>query len=145
MRKPKLFIALLRIAVGWLFLYKGVLAIKDSSWSVLPFIKDAQTFPEFYAIVSAQPLLTYVTYSAKGIFIIAGVLLILGVGVRIASFLGVLLMSFFYFPILNFPRVGTSYYIVDEHLIYAIILLYLFAFNKKESFGLGSLFKSSRY
>ncbi len=147
MRKPKLFIALLRIAVGWLFLYQGVLAIQNSSWSLLDKIKDAKTFPDFYNLISANPIfLQYATYAAKGIFIISGVLLILGIGVRIASFLGILLMAFFYFAILNFPRVGTSYYIVDEHLIYIIILLYLLVFSKKkESLGLGSLFRSSRY
>ena len=148
MRKPKLFIALLRVAVGWLFFYQGVIAIKDSSWSILPFIKDAQTFPAFYALASAQPLLLYGTYAAKGIFVIAGVLLILGVGMRIASFLGIVLMAFFYFPSLHFPYVthdGTVFYVVDYRMIYIMILLYLFAFNHKESVGLGSLFRSSRY
>ncbi len=145
MQRPKLFIALLRIALGWLFLYQGVTALMHSDWSILPYIKDAQTFHWFYVMVSSQPFLLYVTYIIKGIFVISGGLLILGIWTRVASFLGILLMLFFYFPLLNFPHVGTSYYLVDDHLIYLMILLYLFTVRSNEFFGLGSLFRFSRY
>jgi thiosulfate dehydrogenase [quinone] large subunit len=145
MKKPKLFIALLRMALGWIFLYQGIVAITNPSWSLVPFIDHARTFPGFYASIMQEPMLGYVSYIVKGIFMIVGALLIVGAWARLAAFLGIILMLFFYFPVLHFPHVGDSYYIIDEHMIYILILLYLFMVRGSEFFGLGSMFKPSRY
>jgi len=150
MRKAKLFIALLRMVLGWLFLYQGVIAIVHSDWSVGPYIQNARSFSWLYSIVNTQPLLQYVSYGVKGLFILVGALLILGIGARFAAFLGIALMLFFYFPLLSFPHVfsldGSSvYYIVDDHIVYVMILLYLFTVRSGEYLGLGSLFRLSKY
>lgn len=145
MKKPKILIALLRMALGWWFLYQGVSAMTQPNWTIEPFIKDAQTFPSFYAFIGAPPNLEYISYITKGLFLIIGVLLVLGIGSRIASFLGFLFMALFYFPHLNFPYVDSTYYIVDQHFIFGLILLYLFLARSGEYFGLGTMFKASRY
>ncbi len=144
-RSAKLFIILIRIAVGWYFLYQGIIAILNSSWSILPYIKDAHTFTGFYSYLAHSTLLPYLSYSIKGLFIIIGALLILGIFVRIASLLGALLMLFFYFPLLHFPYVSGTFYIIDEHAVMILLLLYLGAIRAGEFFGLGSMFRFSRY
>jgi thiosulfate dehydrogenase [quinone] large subunit len=145
MKKPKLFITLLRVSLGWVFLYQGIVAITDASWSLVPYIQNAKTFTGFYAGISAEPMLGYVSLVVKGVFILVGVLLILGLGHRLAPLAGIALMLFFYFPLLDFPRVGSVYYIVDEHIMYCFILAYLFVARTAEHFGISKLFHSSRY
>ena len=147
MRKPKIFIALLRIALGWIFFYQGIVAVMTKGWSLLSVIdlKGALTFHAFYVSLSNAPALTYASTTLEVLFIGIGALLILGVGARIGSLLGIIVMLFLYFPLLHFPRVGTSYFIVDEHIVYALILAYLFTAKSGDYFVLGSLFKLSRY
>jgi thiosulfate dehydrogenase [quinone] large subunit len=147
--KPtKLFLILLRVAVGWFFLYQGITAILDPQWSVLPFISHAHTFPDFYTSVSDPVTASYMSYLIKGLYVLIGALIVSGLFVRIGALLGALIMLFFYFPLLQFPYVtyaGSVYYIVDYHLVMVILLLYLFAARAGEVFGLGTLFKFSRY
>jgi thiosulfate dehydrogenase [quinone] large subunit len=144
-RTQTFLVILLRIAVGWFLLYQGIVAIFNPGWSILPLVQPAHTFPQFYAAVTQANVLMYVTYLIKGLFIIAGLSLILGILVRIGALLGILVTLFFYFPTLAFPYSGTGYYIIDPHLLVAIVLAYLFVVKAGEFFGLGKLLHFSRY
>ena len=136
---------LLRMIIGWVFLYQGILAISQSGWMVLPYIDHATTFSGFYSLISKLPLLTYVSYAVIGLYLLVGILLVCGIATRIAAFFGVVLMLFFYFAALHFPHVGTSYYIVDEHIVYAVILLAVLFGHHGSHKGIRNIFKSSRY
>lgn len=138
-------IALLRIALGWLILYQGIVAWTDASWSLAPYVQNARTLPGFYEAVLSPTVLPVAAIIVKSLFVLVGALLIIGIFARLAAFLGILLMVFFYLPLLRFPYVGTSRYIVDEHVVYALVLGYLFVARAGEYFGLGTLFRRSRY
>lgn len=148
-KTTKLALIILRIATGWYFLYQGIVAITNSAWSVTTFLpKTASMFPEFYAYIETPGVLPYVSYLVKGTLLLIGFLIALGVFVRVAALLGMVLMLFLYLPTLNFPYVinaGVTYYIVDPHFIILLILVYLFFARAGEYFGLGTLFKFSRY
>jgi len=145
-RRPKLFVATLRIAIGWLFFYEGIEALLDPNWSLTSFIQNPLSFGHFYAYIINDPsLLLSLGYIVKGALVFIGALLILGLFVRVASVVGVALMLFFYFPLLAFPYVRGGYYIVDDHIIFALVLLYMFFARAGEYFGLGTMFRVSRY
>jgi thiosulfate dehydrogenase [quinone] large subunit len=143
-RSQKLLVILLRMAVGWYLLYQGIVAF-NPNWSLAPYIANPHTFPNFYASIAQHGTLTYIEFLIKGMFILAGALLIGGIFVRIGALIGMALMLFFYFPLLAFPYVGPGYYLIDEHLLIAILLAYLFAIRAGEFFGIGTMFKFSRY
>jgi len=65
-----------------------------------------------------------------------GISLILGIGVRFSGVLGAALMILYYFPILDFPYPNPHSYLVDEHIIYAVSLLYLAAVRAGRVMGL---------
>lgn len=144
-KSQKIFVILLRMAMGWFLLYQGISAILNSAWTIEPLITSAKTFPEFYASVLDPGVLPYVTYMIKGLYILSGALLLLGIFVRIGALVGMMVMLFFYFPRLAFPYVGEQFYIVDTHLLITVVLAYLFAIRAGEFFGLGTFFKFSRY
>ena len=58
-----------------------------------------------------------------------GIILILGIFVRLGSILGTVLMALYYLPVLTFPYIAPHSYIVEEHVIYALVLLF-FAVSK---------------
>jgi uncharacterized membrane protein YphA (DoxX/SURF4 family) len=143
-RSSKLLIILLRLAMGWFLLHWGITAILDSSWTLLPYIKNPGTFSSFYQALAEPALLPYISYGVKGLMVLLGGLLILGVFIRTAGFLGMLLMLFFYFPLLRFPY-AEGHYIVNQYFVYALVLLFLCVVRAGEFFGLASMFKFSRY
>lgn len=148
-KTTKLALILLRIATGWYFLYQGIVAITNPAWSITSLLpKNATMFPEFYAYILTPSVLPYISYLVKGTLLLIGALIAIGVFVRVAALLGMVLVLFLYLPTLNFPYVvnaGVTYYIVDPHFILLLILVYLFFARAGEYFGLGTFFKFSRY
>jgi thiosulfate dehydrogenase [quinone] large subunit len=120
---------LLRVSLGWMMLYAGVIKILDPEWTSIGYLENAQTFTNFFQWFATPENIGWVNFVNEWGLALLGVSLILGIGVRLSSFLGVFLMLLYYFPVLNFPHAGLHGYIVDDHLIYALILLY-FGFAK---------------
>ena len=144
-RFSKLCIILLRVAVGWYLLYMGISAMMQPAWSIIPYIQNAGTFNSFYSILNDPAYSVALSYVIKGLLIVSGALIMIGLFVRIASLVACVVMLFFYFPLLRFPSAGDGYYIVNNYLIIALTSLYLYAVRAGEYFGFGSMFKFSRY
>ena len=131
MAKHKLtYLFLLRIAFGWLFLYSGLIKILNPNWTALEYIKNAQTLSFFYQWFSSSQNIGFVNILNEWGQLLIGLSLISGVFVRGASIGGTLLIVLYYLPILNFPLVGTHSFLVDEHIIYILVFLVLFEFDK---------------
>ncbi|RJR12485.1 DoxX family protein [Candidatus Parcubacteria bacterium] len=116
--------------------YAGIVKVLNPNWSAAGFLNSAKTFPEFYAWFAQPSILPITNLLNEWGLTIIGVMLILGIGVRLASVLGVALMLLYYFPALQFPYAGDHAYIVDDHIVYALLLLYLAAARAGRIFGL---------
>lgn len=128
-------IALLRITIGWLFLYAGWTKIIDASWSAAGYLNNAQTFPKFFAALAQPGVIDVVNVLNEwGLFLI-GICLIFGAFVRISSLLGALLMFMYYLPVSAFPHVEHGY-IVDDHIIYIMVFVVLIALDAGRYWGL---------
>jgi thiosulfate dehydrogenase [quinone] large subunit len=136
---------LLRIGAGWIFIYMGINALITNTWSLVTYTKGSILFPSFYKVVTDPTLVPYLNYAMKGLLIIVGAALILGIFVRIASLIGILIMLFFYFPIFKDGHIGTEYYIVNQHVIMILVLFNLFALRAGDYFAIGSLFHFRRH
>ena len=138
MSKSSLFIlGILRIALGWLFLYAGLTKIINPSWTASSYLSAAKTFPEFYLWLTSDSILPIVNFINEWGLVLLGISLILGIGVRLSSVLGVILMILYYLPILEFPTIGHGY-IVDEHIVYALVLTFFAAVRAGRYWGLES-------
>ncbi len=134
----KAIIFTLRIMLGWVFLYAGtrqIFLIED--WSAAAFLKDPKTFADFYALFAAPGVAPYVSFLVKWGHFLIGLSLISGFMVRISSSFGALLLMLYYFPRMEFPYVsGVNQFIVEYHLVYAIVLIYLGAVKAGQIWGL---------
>jgi len=135
-RKISLFI--LRIATGWLMFYAGITKILDPEWSAVGYLEHAKTFPDFFLWFLQPSVLPLTNFINEWGLTLLGVSLLLGIAVRFSSILGLLLMLLYYFPVLQFPYIAPYYYIVDDHLIYALVLALLAAFQAGRYLGLDS-------
>ena len=140
-QSQKISLFILRISMGWLFLYAGVTKLIDPTWSSAGYIGSAKTFASFYQWLLSPSLLTIVNLVNEWGLTLLGISLILGVAVRISSILGAVLMMMYYFVILQFPYPNPHSYIVDEHIIYALVLVFLAAMRAGKIWGIGSMCK----
>src|SRR3989338_2380123 len=123
LQKVSLF--LLRISLGWVFLYAGITKVLDSGWSAAGYLNNAKTFAGLYQWFANPNLLPIVNFINEWGLTLLGISLILGVFVRLSSIFGIAIMLLYYFPVLEFPYIpGAHAFIVDEHIIYAAILFY---------------------
>ena len=121
----RIYIFLLRIALGVLFFYAGITKVLNPNWSAAEYLKGAKTLPEVYQFLMQPEILPIINFINEWGLTLLGVSLLLGVFVRLSTKLGALLMLLYYIPILKFPYVGTNSFLVDQHIIYILSLLLL--------------------
>ncbi len=127
----KITLFIIRISMGWMFLYAGITKILDSSWSAQFYLKSANTFPWFYNFLMNSDVLPFVNFVNKWGLFLLGISFVLGIFIRFSSVLGAILMLLYYFPVCKFPYVGDYNFVIDEHIIY-ILLFVLFYFSSKD-------------
>ncbi len=144
LKKEHVFLGLTRITLGFVFLWAfldktfglGFATAPEKSWlfggsPTSGFLMGAThgPFAGFYQLLANTPVVDWI-FMIGLLFI--GLSLILGIGVRIAGYSGALLMLLMYtaaMPPTNNP-------LIDDHIIYALILL-LFANTKMIGCWLG--------
>ena len=129
-------IVLFRVSLGWVFLFAAIRQIPNPEFSAAGLMEGATTFAAFFAIFAAPPFLTIINAVIPWVHLLLGLALILGIGMRAAAIAGATLMLLYYLPRLDFPMVGTNSFIMDYHLVYAGLLVYLAAVRAGQIFGL---------
>jgi len=116
--------------------YAGITKILDPNWSAAGYLTHAKSFPGLFAWFAQPSILPVTNFVNEWGLTLLGVSLILGIGVRWSAILGAFLMLLYYFPVLDFPYPNEHSYIIDEHIIYAVVLLALGALGAGKVMGL---------
>ncbi len=127
----------LRLLLGWFMLFDGIGILMIPNWTAANFLLNAKTFPAFYAWFASPMNSWWVDPLNVWGIILIGVALLLGVGVRVASWAGALMMIVYYFPHYTFPVV-THGYIIEEHIIYAALFVFIALCTQAQGFGLAN-------
>ena len=138
----KYILFLLRISLGVLMFYAGITKVLDPAWSAAGYLAGAKTFLPFFQRLAQPDLLPFINLVNEWGLTLLGVSLVLGAFVRLSSVLGVVLMILYYFPTLQFPYPNPHSYIVDEHIIYALVLLYFAVVKAGRIWGLDGKIKN---
>jgi len=133
----------LRIAMGWMFFYAGITKVLNPEWSAGGYLKGAKTLPELFAWFASPGILPFVNFINEWGLTLLGVSLILGAFVRLSALLGAVLMMLYYLPALTFPYIDAHSYIVDEHIVYALVLLFFVGIKAGRVWGADSKLVSS--
>jgi len=141
----KISLVALRITMGWMFFYAGITKVMDPNWSAVGYLKGAKTFVGFYTWLLQPGVLPIVNGINEWGLTLLGISLILGLLVRLSTVLGAVLMLMYYVPILQFPYPNDHAFIVDEHIIYIIALLFLWAIHAGRVWGLDGVCSKSSF
>lgn len=137
-RAAQYLLLLLRLSMGWLFVYDGYSKFTSDSWSILPTISGSHILPHAYDALAVQPALGVLNQWYPIMLIIAGALILTGLWMRIGATLATALLVFAYLPLLQFPLVGTDYYIINPSIIYILLITALAWMNADQFWGLGA-------
>lgn len=144
-----IFLTILRIAIGWHFLYEGIVKLSNPAWTARPFLEGSRwIFGDLFRwMISGNTGMWIIdTINAYGLTII-GLALILGIFTRIALWSGIALLVSYY---LAYPPFGGfsygapsegSYLIVNKNLIEILAMILLAVTNSGRYFGLDMLRK----
>src|SRR6266545_3371031 len=113
-RSALIAITVLRVIVGWHFLYEGIAKLTSSTWSAAGYMRASRgPFAELFRWIASQPqLLDKANLITMYGLAIVGVLLILGLFTRLAAIAGIGFILLFY--LCNPPFVGYFYSIPTE-------------------------------
>ena len=138
---------MLRVSMGWLMFYAGITKIINPNWSAADYLGGAKTFSGFYNWFLRPDILPTTNFINEWALTLLGIFLILGFFVKISSIGGLVLMFLYYFPVLDFPNILPHSFIVDEHIIYAFVLLFFAASGVGKVWGVDKFIfsKSSRW
>jgi uncharacterized membrane protein YphA (DoxX/SURF4 family) len=137
-------LALLRIAIGWHFLYEGLIKLFDPSWSARSFLEGSRwIFGDIFRWMASGDTGLAIVNNANSIGLtLIGLALILGLFTRVSSFCGAGMLLIYY---LAYPPFGGysygalaegNYLIVNKNLIELFGLVLLAFTQSGEFFGL---------
>ena len=127
-----------RIVLGWLMFYAGLTKLITPGWTAAGFLSGAKTLTGLYAWLATPGLIGIVNFLNAWGLTLLGVSLIFGLFVRWTAWPGVVLMALYYFASNALPAVPNGF-LVDEHVIYALLLVIFFYANAGKHFGLDAL------
>ena len=115
-----------RLLMGWTFLYAAIHQIADPEWSAAAFLGRTKTFHDLLSVFATPAVAPYTTFLVKYGHLLIGLSLISGLMVRVSATFGTLLMLMYWMAHMDFPYIETKLnYIVDFHIVYACVLVYL--------------------
>ena len=146
------FLTLLRILIGWQFLYEGLIKLFNPAWTARPFLEGSRwIFGDLFRwMISGNTGMWIVdAANAYGLTLI-GLALILGIFTRLAAWGGVTLLLMYYIAYPPFggfsygsPSEG-SYLIVNKNMIEIFALILLALTNAGNYYGLDGLRKKKK-
>ena len=101
-KSEKVSLFLLRISLGFMFLYAGVAKLMNPSWSAVGYLKGTKILTGLYAWFGSASNIGWVNFLNEWGLTLVGAAIILGVVVRFSSICGILLMVLYYIPNSNF-------------------------------------------
>ena len=130
---------LLRILVGWVFLYAGSWQILQN-YSAAGFLNHVVTFHDVFAYFATPTMLPITNFLMKWGHLLIGLSLVSGLLVRVSGPFGILMMVMYHFAHMDWPFIENHLSLfVDYHLVYAVVIVYLIAHNAGRVWGLDAL------
>lgn len=143
-------LVLLRIFIGWHFLYEGLIKLLSPTWSAKRYLMSSESFLDgFFEWLSADGMIGIVNIMTIGLLVGVGLSLLLGLFEKWGIAAGIALLALFYLAHPSIPGYESSaptegsYLIVNKNLIEMAALLVLWCFPSSKYFGLSQLFNFS--
>lgn len=143
-RAQTTWLVVLRLVIGWHFLYEGLVKVLNPGWTAYPYLMDSQGFfAQFYQNIAGNPgFLEVSNYVNIWGLTLIGLGLILGCLSRYASIGGIVFLALYYLS--HPPFIGAEYMMptegsylwIDKNIIEIVALMVLIYFPTSHVIGL---------
>ena len=129
-----------RLAMAWTFLYAASHEVFDPHFSVVGFLGHTKTFHDAFAVFTTPAVAPIVTFLVGYGHLLIGLSLAVGLMVRVSAAFGIMLMLMYWTAHMDFPFIeNTNNFLLDYHLVYAGVLVFLIAKRAGHVWGLDGL------
>jgi thiosulfate dehydrogenase (quinone) large subunit len=129
-------ILLLRLTIGWTFLWAAIHHFGDDKF-VTGFLSHTKTFHDVYAPFTSPGIAPALTFLVEYGHLLIGLSLISGLFVRASAPFAIMLMLLYWTAHMEFPYIeNVNNYLIDYHIVYAGVLVYLIIKRAGHVFGL---------
>ncbi|MEM7549411.1 MAG: DoxX family protein [Bacteroidota bacterium] len=137
---------LLRMLVGWHFLYEGVIKLYNPAWTSKTYLLSASgPFKGFFQWLAEDRIISIIDFLNVFGLMAVGLALVLGLWERLGAVGGIVLLLFYYLAQPPFPGIDQTgaegnYFLVNKNLIEAAALFVLYYLPTGYYVGLARLF-----
>jgi thiosulfate dehydrogenase [quinone] large subunit len=125
-----------RLTIGWTFLYAAIHHFGDDKF-VAGFLSNTKTFHDVYAPFTSPAIAPALTFLVEYGHLLIGLSLISGLLVRASAPFAIGLMLLYWTAHMDYPYIeNANSYLIDYHIIYAGVLVYLIAKRAGHVYGL---------
>jgi len=146
--KLKASVTLLRIFIGWHFLFEGVVKMYNPEWTSFGYLATAQgPFEGVFTMLLGDATIGWVDTLNIVALMIVGVTFTLGIFERIGAIVGVGLLALYFlahppFPGLTQMNVEGNYWFVNKNLIELVAIIVIYQLPTGAYFGMDYLRKN---
>jgi thiosulfate dehydrogenase [quinone] large subunit len=131
------FIVVSRMLMAWTFLYAASHQVFNPAFSVAGFLSHTKTFHDVFAPFTGPAIAPVLTFLVSYGHLLIGLSLLVGLMVRVSASFGIALLLMYWMAHMDFPYVeSTNNFIVDYHIVYAVVLAFLIARRAGHVLGL---------
>lgn len=135
----KTLIVFFRLTMGWTFLYAGIHHFGDDKF-VVGFLSHVKTFHDVYAPLTNPGIVPALTFLVEYGHLLIGLSLISGLLVRVSAPFAIMLLIMYWTAHMDFPYIeNVNNYLIDYHIVYCGVLVYLMVKRAGHVFGLDGL------
>jgi thiosulfate dehydrogenase [quinone] large subunit len=132
-------IVFFRVCIGWTFLWAAIHHFGDDKF-VTGFLSHTKTFHDVYAPLTNPAIVPTLTFLVEYGHLLIGLSLISGLLVRVSSPFAIMLLLMYWTAHMDFPFIeNVNNYLVDYHIVYSGVLVYLIIKRAGHVFGLDGL------
>lgn len=132
-------IVFFRVCMGWTFLWAAIHHFGDDQF-VTGFLSHTKTFHDVYAPLTNPAIVPTLTFLVEYGHLLIGLSLISGLLVRVSSPFAIMLLLMYWTAHMDFPFIeNVNNYLIDYHIVYSGVLVYLIMKRAGHVFGLDGL------
>ena len=143
-------IVLMRVFIGWHFLYEGVIKLYNPDWTSFGYLATAQgPFKSVFISLSSEPYLFWADNLNWMALMFVGITLTLGVFEKWGAWVGIVLLALYYlahppFPGLEQVNVEGSYWFINKNLIELVGCIIVLQHPTGKLFGLSNIWNRKK-
>jgi len=131
------FVLAFRLLMAWTFLYAASHQVFNSKFSAAGFLSHTKTFHDLYAVIATPTLDPILTFLVSYGHLLIGLSLLFGLFVRVSGVFAVALLLMYWTAHMDWPFIeNRNNFIVDYHIVYATVCVYLVAKRAGHVWGL---------